>query len=119
MLAQLRRKFIALNMTIATLVLLVVFGAICTIDHQTSVADILGQLNSTVSRVAESYPTAKSPQNVKIKAKRPQTVRKMNPLPKPAKIPRKQTFRIPRIPGRPLRARKTQESRRTGTTPIP
>lgn len=46
-------------MTIATLVLLVVFGAICVIDYQTSVSDVLGQLNLTVDRTAESISTGK------------------------------------------------------------
>ncbi|MDD7430640.1 MAG: HAMP domain-containing sensor histidine kinase [Coriobacteriaceae bacterium] len=65
MLAQLRRKFIALNMTIATLVLLVVFGAICVIDYQTSVSDVLGQLNLTVDRTAESISTGKGAEDVR------------------------------------------------------
>lgn len=62
MLAKLRQKFIALNMTIAALVLLVVFGAICVIDYQTSVADVLGQLNATIDRIAQSYATERANQ---------------------------------------------------------
>lgn len=62
MLAQLRRKFIALNMTTAALVLLVVFSAICVIDYQTSVASVLGQLNISIDRIAQSYATGKTDQ---------------------------------------------------------
>ncbi|MGN0262030.1 MAG: sensor histidine kinase [Eggerthellaceae bacterium] len=62
MLAQLRRKFIALNMTTAALVLLVVFSAICVIDYQTSVANVLGQLNISIDRIAQSYATGKTDQ---------------------------------------------------------
>lgn len=44
MLKKLRFKFIALNMALATLVLVVVFGAICYIEHRSNVADVLGEL---------------------------------------------------------------------------
>lgn len=41
MLEKLRFKFIALNMALATLVLVVVFSAICYLEHQSSVSEVL------------------------------------------------------------------------------
>lgn len=50
MLEKLRFKFIALNMALATLVLVVVFSAICYLEHQSSVSEVLDELEMALDR---------------------------------------------------------------------
>lgn len=50
MLEKLRFNFIALNMALATLVLVVVFSAICHLEHQSSVSEVLDELEIALDR---------------------------------------------------------------------
>ena len=50
MLEKLRFKFIALNMALATLVLVVVFSAICYLEHHSSVSEVLDELEMVLDR---------------------------------------------------------------------
>ena len=50
MLEKLRFKFIALNMALATLVLVVVSSAICYLEHQSSVSEVLDELEIALDR---------------------------------------------------------------------
>ncbi len=61
MLEKLRFKFIALNMALAALVLIVVFSSICYIDHQSNVSEVLGELEAALDRSEMDTPPSGQP----------------------------------------------------------
>ncbi len=63
-LKRLRIKFIAVNMGLALLVLVITFGTICALDHTASVNQINSHLTSVLLRVASSQQQAPQVQGV-------------------------------------------------------
>lgn len=64
LLKRLRIKFIAINMGLALLVLVITFGTICVLDHTASVNQINTHLTSVLLRVASSQQQAPQVQGV-------------------------------------------------------
>lgn len=66
MLKKLRTKFVALNMATVAVVLVVVFAAICIINHQQSVNSVYSALDSAISRAADAtkQPFSSTPGNL-------------------------------------------------------
>lgn len=66
MIHKLRRKFILINMSLVTLVLLIVFGALCLSTYQSEKQANLSVLDMSLNRPENSYsklPESKSPEN--------------------------------------------------------
>lgn len=74
MLEKLRFKFIALNMALATLVLVVVFSAICHLEHQSSVSEVLDELEIALDR-SEADASPAGPSSASIPTRSPRTCR--------------------------------------------